>query len=241
MFACGSQNETEKSVSGLDIVGGSAVSTSLYSSYFQSIASLQYGGSHMCGATLIAPNKVVTAAHCLADFSSSTIKNYVKIVLGTSSLNTAGKEKFSVASYSIDSRYNPQTSAYDFATITLSGNSSITPALVNRDSAFPAVGATTYAAGWGTTYEGGGVSTGLRYTSVAVVSNSDCRATYGSNIYAGNICAYKQNTDACQGDSGGPLYSFDGSRLTLVGIVSWGYGCARSGYPGVYTRVSEFL
>lgn len=242
MLACGSQNAQEEANSDLNIVGGSAVNASLYSSYFQSIASLQLGGSHACGATLIAPNKVVTAAHCIADLSSSSVKRYVSVVLGASNLNSrAGRETFSVASYAIDPRYNPNTHAYDFATITLSGKSSYPPALVNTDSSFPSAGATTYVAGWGSTAEGGYATASLRYTAVAVVSNADCRSAYGSNIYAGNICAYKQNTDSCQGDSGGPLYSFDGTRLTLVGIVSWGYGCAREGYPGVYTRVSEFL
>ena len=45
--------------------------------------------------------------------------------------------------------------------------------------------------------------------------------------------------DACQGDSGGPLFTQNPS--TLIGIVSWGYGCAAAGYPGVYTQVSYFI
>ena len=46
--------------------------------------------------------------------------------------------------------------------------------------------------------------------------------------------------DACQGDSGGPMIwrGDENSPYTQIGIVSWGQGCARKGYPGVYTRCS---
>ena len=45
----------------------------------------------------------------------------------------------------------------------------------------------------------------------------------------------------CQGDSGGPLVVEDGTteQDTLVGVVSWGIGCARSGLPGIYAEVSS--
>lgn len=51
------------------------------------------------------------------------------------------------------------------------------------------------------------------------------------------MCAGAAGIDACQGDSGGPLVL----NNEVIGVVSWGYGCAFSGYPTVYTRVSEFI
>jgi hypothetical protein len=54
------------------------------------------------------------------------------------------------------------------------------------------------------------------------------------------FCASEKdpNKDSCQGDSGGPVFKFDGKTATHYGIVSWGYGCAQSQYPGVYARTT---
>ena len=57
------------------------------------------------------------------------------------------------------------------------------------------------------------------------------------------FCTYAEGKDACQGDSGGPLNWIDPStgRAHLIGITSWGTGCARKDYPGVYTKVNDFF
>ena len=87
----------------------------------------------------------------------------------------------------------------------------------------------------------------LREVDVEVISNSQCKNAYGSSISARMLCAItaggKGGKDACQGDSGGPLVSSGtgdgvtaGQNYDLVGVVSWGAGCADKDYPGVYAR-----
>ena len=62
-----------------------------------------------------------------------------------------------------------------------------------------------------------------------------------SPVPKSKMCAYKQGTDSCQGDSGGPLVVQEDGRWTVVGVVSYGIGCARTGYSGVYARVNNYL
>ncbi len=99
-------------------------------------------------------------------------------------------------------------------------------------------------AGWGVTSEGGAVSPILMYVGVQNIPVSKCRSAYpwvtSSQICAGLDAGGK---DSCQGDSGGPLWWDDEThqRRMLIGIVSHGRGCARPGYPGVYTNVAEYF
>merc|ERR1712168_1679335 len=98
--------------------------------------------------------------------------------------------------------------------------------------------------GWGTTSEGGSTPSTLRKVSVPIVSDAECRDAYGdSEIDDSMICAGVEagDKDSCQGDSGGPLACSDTGSPYLAGIVSWGYGCARPNYPGVYTEVAYFV
>jgi secreted trypsin-like serine protease len=102
--------------------------------------------------------------------------------------------------------------------------------------------------GWGALREGGVLQRRLRAARVPFVSDDKCRDAYKGAGYrfaademicAGNF--RRGGVDSCQGDSGGPLVRRDrAGRWVQVGIVSWGHGCARPGFPGVYTQVSAF-
>ena len=94
--------------------------------------------------------------------------------------------------------------------------------------------------GWGTTSEGGETSDDLRIVSVPYINDARCDSAYG-NIggIIGDVmfCAGEAGKDSCQGDSGGPL-TFNGQQ---IGVVSWGIGCARDGFPGVYAQIDTLL
>lgn len=97
--------------------------------------------------------------------------------------------------------------------------------------------------GWGTTTEGGEISCTLRQVTVPLVGIDECNAAYGG-IKASQICAgFKAGgQDSCQGDSGGPLVVRQSSSdATVVGVVSFGNGCAKPDAYGVYTDVYTFL
>lgn len=81
----------------------------------------------------------------------------------------------------------------------------------------------------------------LRAAEVPIANQDYCNDRYNGIITSRMICAgYKAGgKDSCQGDSGGPLSCVVDKVRQLVGVVSWGSGCAQPNYPGVYARVSE--
>ncbi|KAF2902997.1 hypothetical protein ILUMI_03196 [Ignelater luminosus] len=97
-------------------------------------------------------------------------------------------------------------------------------------------GTSTVVSGWGTLTEGGSSPTQLQAVTVYTVDRNECNVSYSGLITDKMICADvpEGGKDSCQGDSGGPLVAAG----KLVGIVSWGNGCGREGYPGVYTDVA---
>lgn len=98
--------------------------------------------------------------------------------------------------------------------------------------------------GWGTTSEGGSTSSVLKETTQTILSSTDpicVRGSQDSPVPNSKMCGYKAGTDSCQGDSGGPLVVKEDGRWTVVGVVSYGLGCARTGYAGVYARVTNYL
>jgi len=81
----------------------------------------------------------------------------------------------------------------------------------------------------------------LQEVGVKVFANSDCGSYPNGAITANMMCAGAPGKDSCQGDSGGPLVTEINGRFTLIGVVSWGYGCAMDDYPGVYARMTRVL
>ncbi|CAL8141759.1 unnamed protein product [Orchesella dallaii] len=229
------------------IVGGEAVPNCTSYPHQVSIQrkSLMTGGfSHFCGGTVLDPWHVITAGHCVYSRSSSGLS----VVVGTHKLDAAGRDgiRRNIDKIMVHEQYSSRDVDYDIAVIKLErsidlSHECVTPIkLPQQNQTFP-VGTETFATGWGTTSEGGSTSNTLRVVEVPVVSDTDCKDSYGEeDITDRMICAgiKEGGKDSCQGDSGGPLVD---RYNTLVGITSWGYGCARPQFYGVYTRVAKFV
>ena len=114
------------------------------------------------------------------------------------------------------------------------------PACLPTDASKLYVNEPAIVSGWGTLSSGGSTSNDLRETTVNIVADNDATCT-PYRITSTRMCAYTEGTDSCQGDSGGPLVVKEDGRYTLVGVVSYGNGCAKTGYAGVYVRVTSFL
>ncbi|XP_017027614.1 trypsin alpha [Drosophila kikkawai] len=213
------------------IVGGTA--TTIASFPWQ--ISLQRSGSHSCGGSIYSANIIVTAAHCLQSVSASSLK-----VRAGSTYWSSGGSLVSVAAFRNHEGYNANTMVNDIAVIRLSSSLSLSSNIkaIGLASSAPANGAAASVSGWGTTsYGSSSIPSTLQYVNVNIVSQSACASStygYGSEIKSTMICAASSGKDACQGDSGGPLVSGG----VLVGVVSWGYGCAYANYPGVYADVA---
>ncbi|KAF1918201.1 trypsin-like cysteine/serine peptidase domain-containing protein [Ampelomyces quisqualis] len=218
-----------------DIVGGVPASQG----DLPSMVSVQLAGfGHLCGGTLLNANTVVSAAHCYFRRTNSTFS----IRAGSLDRNSGGTTA-QVASILLHPNYNDGTSDSDVAILKLSTavatDSTISYAALAAPSSDPAAGSTATVYGWGDTTSGGTDSTTLRKVDVPVVSRVTCSNNYSDSTRAITDTMFCAGLDAggkdsCQGDSGGPIVS---SENALIGIVSWGAGCAQPGKPGVYASV----
>ena len=237
------------------IVGGT---TAEAGDYPWQVAVLKKQGPSLffiCGGTLIADQRVVTAAHCTSGSASS-----LKVLVGTQRLSTGGSI-LNVSSYADHPSYSSSTDRFDAAVLELATSGIAaggeTLSLIGEegsgDDGLWAPGKLLAISGWGATSEGGSVSDQLREAQVPRVADSTCGQSdfYGSDFDpATMVCAgpVAGGVDTCQGDSGGPLAAStqdplpvsqnDPSQWRLAGITSWGQGCAREKKPGVYTRVA---
>lgn len=232
------------------IVNGEVVNTSSY----PYMASLQLclddeTPVHYCGAVLVGPDKLLTAAHCVADVEASDLC----AVLGVSNIHPANIHNgqiVRVKRFVLHPGYT-EDSNNDIAIVYLQRsvryNTKVQPAkLAAKGSTF--VWSKCAVAGWGVTeineYEE--YTNELRHANVTKISNEFCKLFYPTiTIRETKICLFQEDVtpglrpDTCQGDSGGPVMCGDNLNL-LTGITSYGIGCGDH-HPGVYTRVSSYL
>ncbi|EDV54569.1 trypsin [Drosophila erecta] len=194
-------------------------------------------GSHFCGGSLIDSDTVLTAAHCMQSYAA----NELQVRVGSTSRSSGG-EVITVRAFKYHEGYNSKLKVNDVAIIKLSSPVRQTSKIrtIELADSEAVSGTKAVVSGWGTTcFLFCSSPDTLLQVEVDLLHYKDCatdKYNYDSeSILETMVCATGEKKDACQGDSGGPLVA----DSKLVGVVSWGSGCAWTGYPGVYADVAS--
>jgi hypothetical protein len=224
------------------IVGGTPVSPGEYPAQGWLLVDIDPtpGFDAQCGGTLVASRWFLTAAHCVVGVTAFTV------LLGDADVTEPNTDWYGVVGAEVNSAHTEITPQNDVAMLKLSRPAPYQPLRVigpNESSSWSA-GTVARIIGWGTTEEGGNTSDVLLKADVPIVADSTCATAYVLHAPPVDpntmVCAGDGVHDTCQGDSGGPLMVRDAAgNWVLAGITSWGEGCARPEFPGVYTRLGS--
>jgi len=244
-----------------DIVGGADCDISDYP--WQ--AAINANG-YLCGASVINEYWILTAAHCVENLGVVNEPEDITVYVGSSStyagMYSSGGDEYDVEEVISHSSYgNFESGGWgggsnnDIALLKLSSpisfNEYVQPiSIICSDQVSAGAqdeGVMTTVTGWGNTTEGGDSPNVLQFIEVPIISEYDPDVNFSNSQINGNTQflagTVEGGMDSCQGDSGGPVVvrNIDDTEWLLIGITSWGYGCADPGYPGVYTKVSYYI
>uniref|UniRef100_A0A8D3CVQ2 trypsin n=1 Tax=Scophthalmus maximus TaxID=52904 RepID=A0A8D3CVQ2_SCOMX len=245
---CGKKHKKRLSIARGRIMGG----TSALPGTHPWMAAIYIGKSDFCAGTLVSSCWVISAAHC---FFRNPLRSQLRVVLGQQTLNVTGPNTrtFGVEEYIFPKQFsvfNP--TLHDIVLIKLKKQDGrcvrrtpfIRPiCLPDKSMVFPDDYCCAIS-GWGYMHEKAEGYSSLQEAGVRLTPHDACRKpeVYGNHVTADMICAGLYGcVDACQGDSGGPLSCEREDVSFLYGIISWGEGCGRSGKPGVYTKVVNYI